>query len=242
MLRFFRQIRQRLLTDNKFRKYLLYAVGEILLVVIGILIALQIDNWNEHQKEEQFEIKLLSELRSSLEHNVSQLQRGMRVNNEAIESCKVILQYFEDGLAYHDSLDTHFSKSLAWFYPSIKSDEYESLQSYGVHIIKNDTIRERLRRVYQIEWLTILSERQERYFYNTVAPLLSDLFQSYEFQGQMKPFDFKEVQASREYRHIIRTLVSNRESQNYYWKEFADSRERLITMISEEISKRQQEN
>ena len=242
MLRFFRQIRHRLLTDNKFSKYLLYAVGEILLVVIGILIALQIDNWNEHQKEEQFEIKLLRELRSSLEHNVSQLQRGMRVNNEAIQSCNVILQYFEDGLAYHDSLDTHFSKSLAWFYPSIKSDEYESLQSYGVHIIKNDTIRERLRRVYQIEWLTILSERQERYFYNTVAPLLSDLFQSYEFQGQMKPFDFKEVQASREYRHIIRTLASNRESQNYYWKEFVDFRERLITMISEEISKRQQEN
>ena len=56
MLRFFRQIRQRLLTDNppdrasragKFSKYLLYAVGEILLVVIGILIALQIDSWNE---------------------------------------------------------------------------------------------------------------------------------------------------------------------------------------------------
>ena len=50
MLRFFRQIRQTLLTDNKFSKYLLYAVGEILLVVIGILIALQIDNWNEEQK------------------------------------------------------------------------------------------------------------------------------------------------------------------------------------------------
>jgi hypothetical protein len=47
MLRFFRQIRQRLLTDNKFSKYLLYAIGEILLVVIGILIALQADFWNE---------------------------------------------------------------------------------------------------------------------------------------------------------------------------------------------------
>lgn len=52
MLRFFRQIRQRLLTDNKFSKYLLYAVGEILLVVIGILIALQVNSWNENQKAE----------------------------------------------------------------------------------------------------------------------------------------------------------------------------------------------
>ena len=47
MPRFLNRIRQRLLTDNKFSKYLLYAIGEILLVVIGILIALQLDNWND---------------------------------------------------------------------------------------------------------------------------------------------------------------------------------------------------
>ena len=59
MIRFFRQIRQRLLTDNKFSKYLLYAVGEILLVVIGILIALQVDNWNEdREKNEAFQLAL----------------------------------------------------------------------------------------------------------------------------------------------------------------------------------------
>ena len=53
MLRFFRKIRQKLLTDNKFSKYLLYAIGEILLVVIGILIALQVDNWNQKRENEE---------------------------------------------------------------------------------------------------------------------------------------------------------------------------------------------
>lgn len=51
MLRFFRQIRQRLLTENRFSKYMLYAFGEIVLVVIGILIALQINNWSEEKHE-----------------------------------------------------------------------------------------------------------------------------------------------------------------------------------------------
>ena len=51
MLRLFRRILQRLLIKNRFSKYLLYAVGEILLVVIGILIALQVDNWNEERQE-----------------------------------------------------------------------------------------------------------------------------------------------------------------------------------------------
>ncbi|WP_445386453.1 DUF6090 family protein [Robiginitalea sp. IMCC44478] len=66
MLRFFRQIRQRLLTDNKFSKYLLYAIGEILLVMIGILLALQVNNWNEQQKEEDQIRKQFISLKESL--------------------------------------------------------------------------------------------------------------------------------------------------------------------------------
>ncbi|MGB5405151.1 MAG: DUF6090 family protein, partial [Robiginitalea sp.] len=70
MLRFFRQIRQRLLTDNKFSKYLLYAIGEILLVVIGILIALQIDNWNEENKEKQRLNDFLTEIQNDLSDDI----------------------------------------------------------------------------------------------------------------------------------------------------------------------------
>ncbi len=50
MIKFFRKIRQKLITENKFSKYLLYAIGEIILVVIGILIALQFNNRNEQRK------------------------------------------------------------------------------------------------------------------------------------------------------------------------------------------------
>ena len=52
MIKFFRKIRQNLLSENKFSKYLIYAIGEIILVVIGILIALQINNWNESEKNQ----------------------------------------------------------------------------------------------------------------------------------------------------------------------------------------------
>lgn len=55
MIKFFRKIRQKLLSENKFSNYLLYAVGEIILVVIGILIALEINNWNDQQIENKNE-------------------------------------------------------------------------------------------------------------------------------------------------------------------------------------------
>ena len=66
MIKFFRKIRQKLISENKFSKYLIYAIGEIVLVVIGILIALQINNWNEQRKSNQlskeFHQKLADEL------------------------------------------------------------------------------------------------------------------------------------------------------------------------------------
>lgn len=70
MIKFFRHIRQRLLRENKFSKYLLYAIGEIILVVIGILIALQINNWNEQRKKNeqltQYRQNLIAELNTDL--------------------------------------------------------------------------------------------------------------------------------------------------------------------------------
>ena len=51
MIGFFRRIRKKLADDNKPMKYMRYAIGEVLLVMVGILLALQVNNWNEHQKE-----------------------------------------------------------------------------------------------------------------------------------------------------------------------------------------------
>ncbi|MGB5205437.1 DUF6090 family protein [Eudoraea sp.] len=77
MINFFRNIRQKLLTENKFSKYLLYAIGEIILVVIGILIALGINNWNETRKQKA----TLSDYTESL---IKDLQQDTIIVNEQI--------------------------------------------------------------------------------------------------------------------------------------------------------------
>ncbi|MCP4978813.1 MAG: hypothetical protein GY931_21930 [Maribacter sp.] len=75
MFRFFRQLRQHLLTENKFSKYLLYAVGEILLVVIGIFIALQVNSWTEAKKLKATEMETYSSLVTSLRKDSLDLVR-----------------------------------------------------------------------------------------------------------------------------------------------------------------------
>ncbi|MGB5269500.1 MAG: DUF6090 family protein, partial [Eudoraea sp.] len=70
MIKFFRKIRQRLVSENKFSKYLIYAFGEIILVVIGILIALQINNWNEERKDRRLEKEYIARLKGEMLKNL----------------------------------------------------------------------------------------------------------------------------------------------------------------------------
>ena len=76
MIKFFRQIRKRLLTDNKFTKYLLYAIGEIILVVIGIIIALQVNNWNQTRIQFNDELQMYSKLYDDLNSEYFKIERN----------------------------------------------------------------------------------------------------------------------------------------------------------------------
>ncbi len=73
MTKFFRKIRQKLLSENKFSKYLLYAIGEIVLVVIGILLALQVNNWNINRIETNQTKAILNSMILDLESDISNL-------------------------------------------------------------------------------------------------------------------------------------------------------------------------
>ena len=86
MIKFFRKIRQKLLSENKFSKYLIYAIGEIVLVVIGILIALQINNWNEHRKDKATEHTLLIAMHDDLLINIDRLNNDIQIEQNTINA------------------------------------------------------------------------------------------------------------------------------------------------------------
>ena len=133
MIKFFRHIRRSLINENKMGKYFKYAIGEILLVVIGILIALQINNWNENKKANDKEHQVLTEIISDLEYTASDLDRviNKRTNNlkRTINSIKTIIAALENDYPYHDSLAYHFRAANSYDDIDFKTSGYESLVS-----------------------------------------------------------------------------------------------------------------
>ncbi|MBQ0787882.1 MAG: hypothetical protein KBT69_10295, partial [Oceanihabitans sp.] len=98
MIKFFRKIRQKMLTENKFSKYLIYAVGEIILVVMGILIALQINNWNETRQIKKVEKETLYVL-------LEDLNSAKSYSEQYIENEQSYLDIIEK-ILHNDSIKT----------------------------------------------------------------------------------------------------------------------------------------
>ena len=143
MIKFFRRIRQQLLTDNKFSKYLLYAIGEILLVVIGILIALQINNNNEARKQRVQELHYLKNLRTDLVLNIAELDRYISTRNARIESANYVLEHFEGKpLTDLNAFAFHTTNIYIWQKFTQQDNTFQELVNSGnLALISNDSIK-----------------------------------------------------------------------------------------------------
>jgi len=153
MIKFFRKIRQKMLTENKFRKYLIYAIGEIILVVIGILIALSINNWNEARKLENMGKVYIGEIYTDLENEVANLNEILQGLNEQYEGAEYILSFFESSeKAIMDTLwftKNHWAPSKIFIIQRNKNT-YDELNGSGqIGLIKNDSLSKGLEQFYK---------------------------------------------------------------------------------------------
>ncbi len=146
MIKFFRKIRQNLLMENKTGKYFKYAIGEIVLVVIGILIALSINNWNENRKERAKEVNYLKNLKVDLQNEVLNCEKFVTYHFKKAQVCSKLVngevpQSIEDVQIYTDNYELIFM----WkdFVPNNNTFK-ELLSSGNLSLIRNDAIKNRL--------------------------------------------------------------------------------------------------
>lgn len=150
MFRFFNNIRQNLIVENRYRKYLLYSIGEIILVVIGILIAVQINNWNETKKERANEWYLLTEMESNLLEEQPQLNEMIERRIKAQDAIKKLIIYVPNLEINLDSLEADAGKIFTFerYFPIRNS--YEILKSNGLQIT-NKNLRSLIVKYYEFD-------------------------------------------------------------------------------------------
>ncbi len=176
MIKFFRKIRQQLLSENKFSKYLMYALGEIVLVVIGILIALQINILNEQRKNNNKEAVILKALHRDFSRNLSDFNRIKQMHINTLQKQDIVLRNVPR-LSQPEARDS-ISKNGASMFVGVtynaSNGVVESLISSGdINLISNDTLKN-----YLVSWRDVLVDYTEEEYHsaqlweNTIQPYL----------------------------------------------------------------------
>ena len=180
MIPFFRKIRKKMADDNKPLKYARYAIGEIALVVIGILIALQINNWNEDRKTAKQEIKILNDLKNDLETNLNEISETYNSTSQRQMSSALILDYFKNTKPVDDSLKKAFEKLEQDVLFNIANTSYKFIESQGINSLSNDSLRIRVTEMYERHLTNIVTrENMNRQIVNQeLIPLMQEHFVS----------------------------------------------------------------
>jgi len=149
MIKFYRRIRQNLLSKGKTGKYLKYAIGEIILVVIGILIALQINNWNQQHQQKNEELRQLKALKLEFEKNSITLDSITKHHTENEDATLRLIKATDSyTIAEFDSL---FLKAVYNYNFDPSKGIYNSLINSGnIELISNQTLKYKLAEIQDI--------------------------------------------------------------------------------------------
>ena len=150
MIKFFRHIRQQLISENKTGKYLKYAIGEIILVVIGILIALQINNWNENRKAQKLEAQIYTELKSDLLQTRNDMKNTISKHKEIFKSSQQLVTDIYDKKSNSQKIYESLTTSSVEFQIIPKTSAFENLKNIGLNTLSNDSLRIAITNLYQL--------------------------------------------------------------------------------------------
>ena len=211
MIKFFRNIRKKLASENKAAAYSRYAIGEIVLVVIGILIAVQISNWNEKRKDSYKETAILTDIHEEFIKNKLQLDSVVKTHEDAFINCRKIIQLFPITSKPQPPVLDSLSYYLFWSYggvtfnPSQSSiDALTSTSSFD--IISNQNLRTLL-----ISWNDLVKDYQEEERYS--REYVSDQYDPYMSKHFDWNFNFNDP---RNHFDMLQTLEFEFKIKNRY--------------------------
>jgi hypothetical protein len=188
MISFFRKIRQKMLQQNQVTKYLAYALGEIVLVMIGILLALQVNNWNENRKTRIFENEILSLIDQNLTRDSVLIAAELQNAILAVQFTDSIFNQVERGI-YDERLNVWMGKVVTFERFKSQSSAFEVLKSKGIETISDKELQVSLISYYDETLFRVYEALNdvEDFFNVDWIPVIKNEFNDFSYRVRMEP-------------------------------------------------------
>jgi len=233
MITFFRKLRRQLINDGKISNYLKYAIGEIVLVVVGILIALQINNWNHDRQDKISELNFYSNFKEQLAEDIYEIKGNIIYNNNYMEQFEYAVQIIESN--DRDRLDSLSQISISLTkYSDLgrQSNIYETLVNSGqIKLLNNTDIIEEIRKLEELYiYINKMEEIHREVILKEVATSLRDNFKLLTLEA----IDADNIYSVNFQNLIISILGIMKEKDEIYHEALVEI-QTIIKYIDEEI-------
>ena len=209
MLKTFRRIRQELIDKGNLKRYLIYAIGEILLVVLGILIAFQINSWNDTRKSKYLEKQYLTNIKNEINTSVIKLDESIKFNTTTLNHIENILNHIEGDLPYSSSLDTSFYVYQYFIVPELNFTTYETIKNVGLNSINPNSLRLDISKLYEEEFSFLTNTirgNEQQYYQNVMTQFHIDHFKETSYLGKTIPNNYDILKQNQKYSNILYKL------------------------------------
>jgi len=233
MIKLFRKIRQKMLTESNFKKYLIYALGEILLVMIGISLAFQVSNWDNNRIKRNAEIRFYENIKEQIQDDKGLIQSQKDFNNHFMTQFKYASEIIEDN--DRSKLDTLglIVRNLSQYSDFDKQGNiYETMVNSGqINLLQNHKIVNGIR---ELEEMYIYINRMESIHYDvmmnhTVAVINSVL--KYSTSEIKKPDDVFTYQ----FQNLVIILIQVMNEKDRTYNQALDGIDLVTKLIDEEL-------
>ncbi|ASV31799.1 DUF6090 family protein [Maribacter cobaltidurans] len=244
MIKFFRKIRQNLLDEGKTLKYFKYAVGEIVLVVIGILIALQINNWNENRKVDGEIVKILTEIRSNLINDSLSIEETYSKRLEDINIQYTVINKLEAGDIPYDSINYHLGRVMLARRIVLVDNGYQLIKKLGIELLQDQELRNKLTSYYTTAVKKINDDTNDDDFeFRTVfLPYARNHFRDYTWGIEAIPTDYEQLKSDLYFLTSLNVNIKNEEGTLLALKEGNQAIQELLPRLDKTLSSYQKGN
>ena len=182
-----------------------YALGELALIVFGILIALAISDWNDRRIQRANEIALLSEVRTTLENDISELEGRLAILQESVPLIEELSRQLKTNITYEPSMDRLFGAAYGVHGINLNTTAYETLKSVGLQSVSNVELRQGIMRIFDHFYEKILLERDVDIgvTLEVMRPYYLQHFSDLRFLESATPIDYEKVAGDMYFRNII---------------------------------------
>ena len=216
MIKFFRHIRRSLLAENKFSKYIIYAIGEIVLVVIGILLALQINTWNHNNQIENEITAHLNSLKLEVETNLNNLEHYSKDRTAQIHQIQILIE------SLNSDISDDRAVSLISALVNMGTNTFGSLETTAFDEITNSSLVNHIKDLGLVDYIIYSQSTMERVLdantrvtniiFSTILPYYyknSNLLNDHKKFGEVKL-------NAQNFNHDIDAFLKNREMTNIH--------------------------